>query len=370
MTEKKTIPFYIKILGWLISLSAFALGFWHTHHGLRAMKPLGTEYGSYVVAGLISMVLIVAYSRAMAGVRIALLFYIICALFNFTFNTNSFYPTLLGRKLLKEETITLNDTLQNYSSKLQKEQANLGNLDLTTYNHLRDLKATVIREIEKRDGFGPIATSTLLEFNQLCGSKISPDRDLGSTIEEKQEKSNTFKNAMDQAIEQYVVQNLTNGNKVGIAIIEANHKMDSLKIFYSDLLKEIIADNTELKINDSTKFHPQIITLINLVSGIDEIATAVNKQTGSLIIPNLNIDHNTNSIPRSQYIGQFDHTLASVGERINRGDTWGVLLLVLFIDLIVPLAVYFMIRSGEGNGTGHDSRMINWLTGRKSPTKF
>lgn len=368
MTEKKSIPYYIKILGWLISLSAFALGFWHTHHGLKAMKPLGTEYGSYVVAGLISMVLIVAYSRAMAGVRIALLFYIICALFNFTFNTNSFYPTLLGRKLLKEETITLNDTLQNYASKLQKEQASLGKLDLTTYNHLKDLETTVLREIEKRDGFGQIATSTLLEFNNLAGSKISPDRDLGTTIDEKREKSNTYSKEMDKAIENYVIQNLTKGNKDGLAIIEANKKMDSIKNLYTDSLKEIIADNTELKINDSTKFHPQIKTLIHLVSGIDEIATAVNRQTDKIIIPNLNKDNNTNSIPKSQFIGQFDHTLASVGERINRGDTWGVLLLVLFIDLIVPLAIYFMIKGGEG--TNQNGNVSNWFTGKKSPIKF
>lgn len=368
MTEKKSIPYYIKILGWLISLSAFALGFWHTHHGLKAMKPLGTEYGSYVVAGLISMVLLVAYSRAMAGVRIALLFYIVCALFNFTFNTNSFYPTLLGRKLLKEETITLNDTLQNYASKLQKEQSKLGNLDLSTYNRLKDLKTTVLREIEKRDGFGSIATSTLLDFNNLAGSKISPDRNLGNTSEEKREKSNSFSKQMDNAIKNYVIQNLTKNNKDGIAIIEANTKMDSIKNLYTDSLKEIIADNSELKINDSTKFHPQIITLIHLVSGIDEIATAVNKQTEKTIIPNLNKDNNTNSIPKTQFIGQFDHTLASVGERINRGDTWGILLLVLFIDLIVPLAIYFMIRGGEG--TDQSGKISNWFTRKNSPTKI
>ena len=34
------VPGYIKILAWLISLSAFSIGFWHTHLGLKDMKPL------------------------------------------------------------------------------------------------------------------------------------------------------------------------------------------------------------------------------------------------------------------------------------------------------------------------------------------
>ena len=150
MTQKTTVPFHIQILGWLCSLSAFALGFWHTHHGLKAMKPLGSEYGSYIVAGLISMVLIIAYSRAVSGVGVkkALFFYLICAMLNFTFNTNSFYPTLLGRKLLKEETTALNDKLQNYSAKLDSIYATYGNnSDLPILSDLKTKKSALLSNI-------------------------------------------------------------------------------------------------------------------------------------------------------------------------------------------------------------------------------
>ena len=56
------VPVWIQILGWLISLSAFAVGFWHAHLGLRQFQFLSSEYGSFVIAGLILMVLIVVPS--------------------------------------------------------------------------------------------------------------------------------------------------------------------------------------------------------------------------------------------------------------------------------------------------------------------
>lgn len=361
-------PLFIKILGWLISLSAFALGFWHTHHGLMPMKPLGTVYGSFVVAGLISMVLIVAYSRAMSGVKIALLFYLICAGFNFTFNVNSFYPTLLSRKLLKEETLALNDTLQNYAARMQKEQAELGNLDLTTYNDLNDEMASVLREIKNRGGFGPEATSHLAKFNQLAGSNISADRNLGVNQSERNEKVNFYTNELKGAIDKYVINDLTQGNKTGIAIIENNQKLDSIRILYTDSLKEILKDNSDIKVDSLTKFSPQIRTLQNLVSDIDNIAIAVNKATNRVILKPLNDENrNQNSIPKIQYIGQFDNTVESVIHRRNRLDTWGVLLLVFFIDFVVPLAIYFLIR---GKTDQSSSKLVDKLSGKKSPSKF
>ena len=343
-----TVPFYVKVMGWLISLTAFALGFWHTHDGLRAMKPLGTEYGSFLVAGLISMVLVVAYSRAIKGVKIAFLFYILCAIFTFTFNLNSFYPTKLSRKLLKEETISLNDTLQNYASKLDFEQSGLGVLDLQTLNDIQGFKTTVLREIIARNGFGPIATDALNSFNVRATSNISPDRDLGVNDIERKKKYDFYVSEMDKAINNYVIKKLSNGDKIGISIIENNSKMQNLKNLYKDSLSLIISDNSSLKVDDSTRFHPQIRTLISMVNQMDEIVTSVNKTTGKNILANLNKDNATNSIPKSQFIGEFDHTLASVGSRINRLDTWGVLFLVLFIDLIVPLAMYFLIRDKNG----------------------
>ncbi len=362
--KQSTVPFYVKIIGWFISLTAFALGFWHTHDGLRSMKPLGTEYGSFLVAGLISMVLVVAYSRAIKGVKIAFLFYILCAMFTFTFNLNSFYPTKLGRKLLKEETIALNDTLQNFASKLDFEQSKLGDLDLQTLNDIQGFKTTVLREIIARNGFGPIATNALNDFNIRAVSNISPDRDLGKDEIEKQKKYDFYVTEMDKAINNYIIRKLSNGDKIGISIIENNSKIQNLKNLYKDSLRLIIADNSSLKVDDSTRFHPQIRTLISMVNQMDAIVTSVNKTTGRKILDNLNKDNATNSIPRSQFIGEFDHTLASVATRINRLDTWGVLFLVLFIDLIVPLAMYFLIRDKTGETTDVLSRF------KTKPTTF
>ena len=83
------------------------------------MRPLGTEWGAYVVAGLISMFLLLAYSRPVAGVKIALVFYLVCASFNFIFNLNSFYPRMLGKTLLQEESKSINDSITIHSQMLR-----------------------------------------------------------------------------------------------------------------------------------------------------------------------------------------------------------------------------------------------------------
>jgi hypothetical protein len=63
-------------------------------------------------------------------------------------------------------------------------------------------------------------------------------------------------------------------------------------------------------------------------------------------------------------------------QRIDKIDTWGVIILVFFIDFLVPFAIYFMIRkkknSGEDNGmvNGSNRGFFARLFGKTQPTKF
>lgn len=66
-------------------------------------------------------------------------------------------------------------------------------------------------------------------------------------------------------------------------------------------------------------------------------------------MPKLNDEVNQVAFPPTKELGRFAHTISSVKQRINKIDTWGIIILCLFIDLIVPLAIYFMIRGNTGN---------------------
>ena len=162
--NKNRLPSWIIGMGWFISFFAFALGFYHTAEGLKFFKPLGFEGGAFVISALISMLLIVSYSRAVAGVKVALLFYIICALFNFTFNLNSFYPNLNSRKLLQEEAQQIKDTLESNRSMQSKIFRIASSSDITGMENYRD---GVIAEITKSKGFGFNAKKNLTEFNKI-----------------------------------------------------------------------------------------------------------------------------------------------------------------------------------------------------------
>ena len=165
--QEVKVPGWIQILGWLISLSAFAVGFWHAHLGLRQFGFLSSQYGSFVIAGLILMVLIVAYNRAMIGVKSAIYFYLICALFMFIFNMNSFYPTYLGEKLIKEDASAMKDTLTKYTAKLKGVSEKQDGSTIKTLGILNDIKESLLNEIEGTgiNDFGPKAQGFLIDFN-------------------------------------------------------------------------------------------------------------------------------------------------------------------------------------------------------------
>jgi hypothetical protein len=381
--EKRMIPVRIQILGWAISLFAFGLGFYHTADGLKSMRPLGTEWGAYVVAGLISMFLLLAYSRAVAGVKIALVFYLVCASFNFIFNLNSFYPRMLGKTLLQEESKSINDSITIHSQMLHNA-AQDGGLSIKNLNEIQKKSDEVFYEIEKSKGFGPEAKKDLNEFNQMIvslgGTAINAgSHQLGKSEAERANIAAVFRNLMNQSIKSLML-----GNKkaeVANSLIKNDSIMQELAIRKTQIIKAINANDKRVD-EDTAVFHKQVNQLKDLVQTHDDICNEINtlkfksKENGkekTLYLTPINPDTKAElQFPKSIYLGRFNHTLDSVSARINKKDTWGIIILVLFIDFIVPLGIFLLIRKRENDNSSDSSEPNGWgkIFGKKKPTTF
>ena len=386
--QKPTNSLRINILGWLISLFAFGLGFYHTADGLKFMKPLGTEWGAYIVAGLISMFLLLAYSRAVSGVKTALLFYVICASFNFVFNLNSFYPRMLGKTLLHEESKSINDSITIHSQALQNA-TNSGVITIKNINEISKKRDEVVSEIINSNGFGKEAKSRLSEFNNLIinqgGTAInSGSYKLGKTDQDRKTIADIFLQLMNKSI-----QSLLLGDKnaqVAITLFRNDSIMKDLVQRKTLIINEILENDKPVD-EDSAVFISQVKQLKELVQTHDDVCNEVNTlnyifvENGKNKLLKLNpINPDTKAellYPKSVYLGKFNHTLDSVSNRINKKDTWGILILVLFIDFIVPLGIFLLIRRRDNDNSGSDfnnggTRMnfIDKIFGKKKPTTF
>jgi hypothetical protein len=300
-----------------------------------------------VISGLILMVLIVAYNRALNGIKSGLYFYLLCATFMFIFNLNSFYPSYLGRKLIKEEAIYLNDTLQSYSNRLSDVTGKAVSNFINEIGYLRDKKSTVLREIMDRGGFGPEATKALNEFNLKAGSNISPDREIKQSEDERQKVASYYDEQMEKSIDLFVVKKLSVREKNALALYMAKKRSDSLRLVYTDTLSVIIKDNSPVKNIDSVRFRPDIRKLSELVSDLDIVVKDANTAIGNEhFLTKLRDESDQVPLPKTQELGRLAHTISSIWERLGKLDTWGIIILCLFIDFVVPLAVYFLIRKG------------------------
>jgi hypothetical protein len=348
-THKKQLSPLVLIGAWLLSFIVFIVGFWHTHLGLKEMRPFDSEYGSLSIASIILLLIIISYSVAVNGKKIALLFYIIGGLFFFIFNLNYFYPAYLARQLVKEEAIALNDTLQSFSNKINR----MDNSNVSVVSELYNIKEKLLDEVIGQDGFGPRAQKYLDDFNALAKSDQLPNRTIGSTPAERKRIAERYDDLLTKDIRNYVLKQISNG-KVENAdeLLVGIEQLKTLSNEYSSKLEAIIADNQRIPL-DSVSNHPQINTLQSLVTKLDNATIKINKSSGKDVFPKLKEASTRN-------LGRIAHTLSSVGKRIYKIDTWGIILLCLFIDLLVPLFVYLMIKKEE------NSEHSEWLPFPKS----
>ena len=345
MEENKKIPGIVQLGAWLLSLIVFAVGFWHTHLGLKQMNVFDSEYGSIAIAAIVLILILITYWFAVNGNKTALIFYIICGLFVFVFNLNYFYPSYMGRNLVNEEAKNINDTLQSYANKAAVLGG--GGEDYKKVNILRDLIPSILGEIKNLNGKGRVTQEKIDRFNSICKELgvdifINVSGGVGNSQAEKDKIASQLERDLNNALNT-VVTNAIQAKNAGM-VVEGSDKLRNLQTDYKQVLENIQLDKSNIKL-DSVKTHPQINSLISLVKGINEATSLINK--GSDIKKYEIIDEE--KTPYTKYLGQIENTMVTVGQRIDKISTWAIILVCLFIDLLVPLAIYLLLRKKEGD---------------------
>ena len=346
--DENDLPLWNKILGWLISLTAFAFGFYHTAEGLMGFGILDSKVGSFLAAGLILMVLILAYNRLMSGKKSAIYFYLFCALIMFIFNLNSFYPKYLGQKLIKEDALAMKDTLVKYQTQIFENTGKNDKTIVTTVNQARRYQDQFLAEIDETgdEGFGENAIKFLAKFNKLLGSDLS----LGSfkgIPENPAETKKQWRKLMDDVIDGWIEKNARGDKKTAVMINSSSKALDSLRSHYEPVLDSIIVETADWDISKPSKLKP-IVDIGKAAAQFDNIGKSINVVLPEKErLPKLNDEKNQLAFPPTHDLGKFEHTINSATKRINKIDTWGPIILCFIIDFFVPLVIYFLLSGGN-----------------------
>jgi hypothetical protein len=350
MTSTKKIPPFVQIGAWVLALFVFAVGFWHTHLGLKEMKPFGTEWGGLVIASIVLLLLLITYWFAVNGRKMALIFYILCGVIFFVCNLNYFYPAYMARTLIKEEAVALKDTIDTYS-----KVNTFSNETYAKNDKLSEFRDEIKTQIENDGGFGTVAASYLQKFNETAGTQIDPPNNL--TLNEEQ-KENLLKR-LDEEINKWQIRNAGDGLADAAALIEGKMELETLREQTAPLLEKIGSEDEEFKL-DSIRNHPKVILIKETVQRINSAVIKMNKGNKKQILPELAKE----KYPRADKLGEIQNTFITIGERINQISTWAIIILCLFIDLVVPLAIYLLLRK---KGDEPDDKS---LQGKIKPTSF
>lgn len=365
MESPKKTPPIVQAGAWLLSVIVFAIGFWHTHLGLKEMRPFGSEWGGLAVAAIVLLLILITYWYAVNGRKMALIFYVLGGIIFFVCNLNYFYPSYLSRKLVREEAAALNDTLQSYTNKSKRLLSVIGFNDtdgsLRDYTNMDEYKKSIVDEI-KKNGQGPRSAGYLIKFNEIVTRNKIPTIELTSKGNfSNKELAQYYENMCNGRMRAFIENTTAKGGAVSDAnnFILGINLFDSLNRIYTPiLLDSIIPDNSELKL-ENIKTNNQVIVLQKLATGMDEASSKINEASKKKTI-NKSEDFILIGETKSQNLGTIAHTVASIKDRINKVDTWAIIILCLFVDLIVPLAIYLLLRK---NGDEEDDVIF------KEPTK-
>lgn len=347
MTKKVKIPPGVRNGAWLLSFIVFAVGFWHTHLGLKQMNVFGSEYGSLAVALIVLLLLLITYWYAVNGKREALYFYVLCGLVFFISNLNYFYPAYLGRNLVIEEAGMLDSLLQSYKSQAisLKKPSDKTSKDL---NDLKTLASSVFDEITKVNGKGPKARQDIRIFNAIARRYTSVDADVGIGLTHNKKMNEAAANKLYNDMK-----NIIKGiEKSGSGLAASKFDLIDGGISYLETLSNELSpklgliqqDQRDIDL-DKVKTHPQILVMKRVVKGIDSAVAQINGGMGAPVFKLVNSKENP--IPKAQFLGQVKHTFETIAQRLSDISTWWVISLCLFVDLIVPMAIYYLLRKNE-----------------------
>ena len=345
-TKKNKIPSEIKIGALLLSLIVFGLGFWHTHLGLQEFNFFTLEYGSIFVAAAVLLFVLISYFIAISGRKIALVFYLIGICIFIIFNLNYFYPAFMGGKLVQEEANFLNHTLQGYAN-VPRVEINQKAVD--DYDKLDNLKGQIMSETLQRE-FGQHAQRHLDKFNAVLKEydiEIVPKPSFkDAPTGEKQAK--IIEPLLDKSIGNF--ERKTVSVKDAANYLKGKDELKRLQKEYTPKLDSIIRKRLEIAWNNR-KNHPDIETLSSLVNAINNTTDLINQSHEQKEFPQEKLGGELGGA-NTQYLGEPNHTFRSIWQHRGNINTWMIILLVLFIDLLVPLAIYVLIRKREDDEKG------------------
>jgi hypothetical protein len=332
------------VIFWLSALYCFAFGYYNAALGLRAFIPFGGDWGGWFLAFIPLVMVFGGYLASVQGRRKMLYIYLAGEIVFFVFNLTYLYPQYLGRTLVHEEAKALKDSLSIYQGRLDKISL-ASDHDL---ERLRQIQTNLLAEIRDRNGFGEHATKQLDAFNALTNSYYTPERYTGKTSEERERFYQKWKEITDDGIKKFIAR---------LNLINAKYKMDSIVAAYSQSLDIILSDNSNVDVaHEAVTHNPQISLLQELVKDLDKVAIEVNSVKQPDPFNLINTGTGTIAFPKTQTLGYFEHAVISSLNRIGKLDTWGVIIICFFFDLLGPFLFYFYLRNGEeyeyGGGEG------------------
>lgn len=343
--ETKKSKFVVAIF-WLAAVGCFIFGYYNTVMGLRMFDAFGSSAGSWFLAIIPLVMVFGGYWAAVRGQRKWIYLYLAGEILFFVFNLTYLYPHYLGRTLVNEEAKVLKDRLDKMPNELDTIAINGDPQALAKLQRIKEFQTNLLTEIKDRNGFGEYATQQLKNFNELAGTAYTPERHVGSTIEERQAFYNRWKKNTDEGIKNYLVR-LNGDDKAAEKLVNAKYELDSLVMEYSHQLEDIIKDNSKVSIaREDVNANPQIKLMKELTTKLDKVANNVNSVRAGSFVPFVS-GKETIPFPKTQKIGTFEHTLISVKERLGKLDTWGVIIVCFFFDLLGPFLFYFYIRKDE-----------------------
>ena len=345
---------FLVVLFWLAALGCFVFGYYNTVMGLRMFDAFGSSAGSWFLAIIPLVMVFGGYLASVNGRRKMIYLYLVGEILFFVFNLTYLYPHYLGRTLVNEEAKVLKDRLDRMPNELDAIAIKGDPQALAKLQRLREFQTNLLTEIKKRNGFGQYAGQQVDNFNELAGTAYSKSRDVGRTPEERQELYDEWKRNTDEGIKNYIVR-LNGDDKAAEKLVNAKYELDSIVIEYSPKIDLIIDESSKVSIaREDVNNNPQIKLMKELTTKLDKIANGVNSVKQSNAFIPLVSGKETIAFPKTQKLGTFEHTLISVKERLGKLDTWGVIIVCFFFDLLGPFLFYFYIRKDEEDEFGSD----------------
>lgn len=348
MEEEKSKSKFLVAIFWLAALGCFAFGYYNTVMGLKMFDAFGTSAGSWFLAIIPLILVFGGYYAAVKGRRNWIYLYLFGEILFFVFNLTYLYPHYLGRTLVNEEAKVLKDRIVKMPNELDAIAIKSDPQALAKLQRLREFQTNLLTEIKDRWGFDERARQQLTNFNELAGTKYSPEPGyVGRTDEERQALYNRWKKNTDEGIKNYIVK-LNGNDKAAEKLVNSKYELDDIVLYYSPKLDLILEENSKVSIaREDVNNNPQIKLMKELTTKLDKVANNVNTATNTVAFEPLVSGKETIAFPKTQKLGTFEHTLISVKERLGKLDTWGVIIVCFFFDLLGPFLFYFYIREEE-----------------------